>query len=159
MLTLLYSMTGHYAIGFMALSQIALVSLVLVIWMFYQEKLQLSASILESTIEAILITDTNSVITSVNPAFTAVTGYSAEEAVGQKPSLLKSGKQDKRFYDQLWLELREKGYWQGEIWNRKKNGEIYQEWLSITAIRNEAGDVKYYAGMFSDMGRPELTIA
>lgn len=159
MLTLLYSMTGHYAIGFMALSQIALVSLVLVIWMFYQEKLQLSASILESTIEAILITDTNSVITSVNPAFTAVTGYSAEEAVGQKPSLLKSGKQDKRFYDQLWLELREKGYWQGEIWNRKKNGEIYQEWLSITAIRNEAGEVKYYAGMFSDMGRPELTIA
>lgn len=83
MLTLLYSMTGHYAIGFMALSQIALVSLILVIWMFYQEKLQLSASILENTIEAILITDTNSVITSVNPAFTAVTGYSAEEAVGQ----------------------------------------------------------------------------
>ncbi|MFC9709822.1 MFS transporter [Paenibacillus sp. NPDC056933] len=159
MLTLLYSMTGHYAIGFMALSQIALVSLVLVIWMFYQEKLQLSASILENTIEAILITDTNSVIRSVNPAFTAVTGYSAEEAVGQKPSLLKSGKQDKGFYEQLWHELRQKGYWQGEIWNRKKNGEIYQEWLSITAIRNEAGEVKYYAGMFSDMGKPDLSIA
>lgn len=156
MLTMLYGMTGHYAIGFMALSQIALVSLVLVIWMFYQEKLQLSASILENTVEAILITDTQSVIRSVNPAFTAVTGYSAEEAVGQKPSLLKSGKQDRQFYDKLWSELKQKGYWQGEIWNRKKNGEVYLEWLSITAIRNEAGEVKYYAGMFSDMGKRDI---
>ncbi|CAH1190555.1 nitrate/nitrite transporter [Paenibacillus sp. JJ-223] len=156
MLTMLYGMTGHYAIGFMALSQIALVSLVLVIWMFYQEKLQLSASILENTVEAILITDTHSVIRSVNPAFTAVTGYSAEEAVGQKPSLLKSGKQDRQFYEKLWSELKQKGYWQGEIWNRKKNGEVYLEWLSITAIRNEAGEVKYYAGMFSDMGERDI---
>ncbi|MEN1987182.1 MULTISPECIES: nitrate/nitrite transporter [Paenibacillus] len=156
MLTMLYGMTGHYAIGFMALSQIALVSLVLVIWMFYQEKLQLSASILENTVEAILITDTHSVIRSVNPAFTAVTGYSAEEAVGQKPSLLKSGKQDRQFYEKLWSELKQKGYWQGEIWNRKKNGEVYLEWLSITAIRNEAGEVKYYAGMFSDMGKRDI---
>lgn len=156
MLTMLYSMTGHYAIGFMALSQIALVSLVLVIWMFYQEKLQLSASILENTVEAILITDTHSVIRSVNPAFTAVTGYTAEEAVGQKPSLLKSGKQDRQFYEKLWSELKQEGYWQGEIWNRKKNGEVYLEWLSITAIRNEAGEVKYYAGMFSDMGKRDI---
>ncbi|MEO2207339.1 MFS transporter [Paenibacillus pabuli] len=159
MLTLLYSMTGHYAIGFMALSMIALVSLVLVFWMFYEEKLQLSASILENTIEAILITDTNSVIRSVNPAFTAVTGYRSDEAVGQKPSLLKSGKQDKSFYEQLWADLKQHGYWQGEIWNRKKNGEIYLEWLSITAIRNEAGEVKFYAGMFSDMGKRDLPSA
>ncbi|MFS0871174.1 MFS transporter [Paenibacillus xylanilyticus] len=159
MLTLLYSMTGHYAIGFMALSMIALVSLVLVFWMFYEEKLQLSASILENTIEAILITDTNSVIRSVNPAFTAVTGYRSDEAVGQKPSLLKSGKQDKSFYEQLWADLKQQGYWQGEIWNRKKNGEIYLEWLSITAIRNEAGEVKFYAGMFSDMGKRDLPSA
>lgn len=159
MLTLLYSMTGHYAIGFMALSMVALVSLVLVFWMFYEEKLQLSASILENTIEAILITDTNSVIRSVNPAFTAVTGYRSDEAVGQKPSLLKSGKQDKSFYEQLWADLKQQGYWQGEIWNRKKNGEIYLEWLSITAIRNEAGEVKFYAGMFSDMGKRDLPSA
>ncbi|PAF28677.1 nitrate/nitrite transporter [Paenibacillus sp. 7516] len=159
MLTLLYSMTGHYAIGFMALSMVALVSLVLVFWMFYEEKLQLSASILENTIEAILITDTNSVIRSVNPAFTAVTGYRSDEAVGQKPSLLKSGKQDKLFYEQLWADLKQQGYWQGEIWNRKKNGEIYLEWLSITAIRNEAGEVKFYAGMFSDMGKRDLPSA
>lgn len=152
LLTILFSVTGHYAIGFMALSQIALVSAVLVSWMFFQEKLRLSAAILEHTIEAIVITDTDSVIRSVNPAFTAVTGYSAEEAIGKKPNMLKSGKQDRAFYEELWRSLKERGYWQGEIWNRRKNGEIYLEWLSITAIKNDAGEVKYYAGMFSDIG-------
>lgn len=152
-LTALMSMTGHYSIGFMALSEFALVSFVLIIWMFYQEKLKLSATILENTTEAILVTDANSVIRSVNPAFTAVTGYSAVEAVGQKPSLLKSGKQDRQFYDELWRSVHENGYWQGEIWNKRKNGDIYLEWLNITAIKNEAGEVKYYAGMFSDIGK------
>lgn len=151
LLTLLFNITGHYAIGFMALSQIALVSFVLVFWLFYQDKLHLSSNILENTIEAIVITDTNSIIRSVNPAFTAVTGYSAEEAVGRNPNILKSGKQDKSFYEQLWRSVRENGYWQGEIWNRRKNGEVYLEWLSITAIKNDAGVVKYYAGMFSDI--------
>lgn len=152
-LTALLSVTGHYSIGFMALSEFALVSFVLIIWMFYQEKLRLSANILENTAEAIVVTDTNSVIRSVNPAFTAVTGFTAEEAVGQKPSILKSGKQDKQFYEEMWRSVRENGYWQGEIWNRRKNGEIYLEWLNITAIRNDAGEVKYYAGMFSDISR------
>lgn len=152
-LTTLLSVTGHYSIGFMALSEFALVSFVLIIWMFYQEKLRLSANILENTIEAIIVTDTNSVIQSVNPAFTAVTGYTASEAVGQKPSLLKSGKQPKPFYDELWRSVREQGYWQGEIWNKRKNGEVYLEWLNITAIKNDAGEVKYYAGMFSDISK------
>jgi len=152
LLTAIYGLTGQYSIGFMALAQIALASFVLVNWMFFQDKLTLSANILENTIEAILITDTNGVITSVNPAFTAITGYSAEEAVGKKPSILKSGKQDKSFYDEMWRSLREKGYWQGEIWNRRKNGEIYLEWLSVTAIKNDADEVKNYAGMFSDIG-------
>jgi len=150
-LTILYNATGHYAIGFMALSQIALSCLILVVWLYYQDRLRLSANIIENTIEAILITDTNSIITSINPAFTAVTGYTSEEAVGKKPSLLKSGRQDKAFYDEMWRLLREQGSWQGEIWNRRKNGEIYLEWLSITAIKNDAGEVKYYAGMFSDI--------
>lgn len=152
-LTLLFNVTGHYAIGFMALSQIALVSFVLVFWLYYQDKLRLSANILENTIEAIVITDTKSIIQSVNPAFTSVTGYRSEEAVGKKPSILKSGMQDKAFYEEMWRFLRENGYWQGEIWNRRKNGEIYLEWLSITAIKNEAGEVKYYAGMFSDISK------
>lgn len=137
----------------MALSEFALVSFVLIIWMFYQEKLRLSANILENTAEAIVVTDTNSVIRSVNPAFTAVTGFTAEEAVGQKPSILKSGKQDKQFYKEMWCSVRENGCWQGEIWNRRKDGEIYLKWLNITAIRNDAGEVKYYAGMFSDISR------
>lgn len=152
-LATLYSMTGHYAIGFMALSQVALASLILVIWMFYQDKLYLAANILENTVEAILVTDTDGVIRSVNPAFTAITGYSAEEVIGKKPSILKSGKQDKSFYEALWRSLREKGYWQGQIWNKRKNGEIYLEWLTISAIRNDAGEVKNYAGMFSDIGK------
>jgi NNP family nitrate/nitrite transporter-like MFS transporter len=152
-LTALYDVTGHYAIGFMALSQFALVSLVLVVWMYYQDQLRLSSKILESTVEALLLTDTDGTIRSVNPAFTAVTGYEAEEVIGKKPNILKSGKQDREFYDAMWRSLREKGYWQGEIWNRKKNGEIYLEWLSITAIKDDGGDVKYYAGMFSDISR------
>ena len=158
LLTAIYGLTGQYSIGFMALAQIALASFVLVNWMFFQDKLTLSAHVLENTIEAILITDTNGVITSVNPAFTAITGYSAEEAVGRKPSILKSGKQDKSFYDEMWRSLREKGYWQGEIWNRRKSGEIYLEWLSVTAIKNEAEEVKNYAGMFSDIGSNRRTV-
>jgi len=152
-LTTLLSITGHYSIGFMALSEFALVSFVLIIWMFYQDKLTLSSNILENTIEAIMVTDTNSIIRSVNPAFTTVTGYTSEDVIGKKPSILKSGKQDKQFYDEMWSSLREKGYWQGEIWNRNKNGETYLEWLNITAIKNDAGEVKYYAGMFSDISK------
>lgn len=150
-LTLLFQINGHYAVGFMALSEFSLASFVCVVWMFYQDKLRLSANIIESTVEAIMITDTNGVIRSVNPAFTAVTGYSAEEAVGQPASLLKSGEHDRAFYEEMWQSIREKGYWQGEIWNSRKNGEIYLEWLSITAVRNDAGEVKNYAGMFSEL--------
>jgi len=157
MLTLLYGITGHYAIGFMALSQTALVSFVLVIWLFYQEKLMLNKMIIEHTVEAILVTDPNSVIVSVNPAFTDVTGFTAEEAIGKKPSILSSGKHDGKFYKDMWHSIREHGHWQGEIWNRRKDGSLYKEWLTITTITNEAGEVKYYAGMFSEIGRTVTT--
>jgi len=151
LLTILFNMTGHYAIGFMALSMVALASLIIVVWVFFQERLQLNADIIKHTIESIMITDTNSVITSVNPAFTKVTGYSPDEVIGKKPNILKSGRQDKAFYEKLWAALLEKGSWQGEIWNRRKNGEDYLEWLSITAIKNDGDEVKYYAAMFSDI--------
>ncbi len=151
MLTLLFSLTGHYAIGFMALSQVALASLILVVWLFYQEKLSLSQRIIEHTVEGIMVTDLSGTIISVNAAFTRLTGYSSDEAVGRKPSLLKSGRQGREFYDRLWETIREQGFWQGEIWNRKKNGDIYLEWLTISAVRNDAGDIVHYTGMFSDI--------
>ncbi|CAG7641628.1 hypothetical protein PAESOLCIP111_04252 [Paenibacillus solanacearum] len=150
-LTLLFNLTGHYAIGFMALSQIALACLILVVWMLYQDRLALATNIVENTVEGIMITDVKGIIQSVNASFTRLTGYTSEEAVGKTANLLKSGKQNKSFYDQMWENLRSRGFWQGYIWNRKKNGEIYLEWLTISAVKNDAGDVVYYSGMFSDM--------
>ena len=151
LLTFLFKLTGHYAIGFMALSQVALASLILIVWMFYNEKLGLSARIIENTVEGIMVTDTNGKIHSVNAAFTELTGYEAKEVMGLTPSILKSGKQDRAFYDTMWEEIRCHGFWQGEIWNRKKNGDVYLEWLTISAVKNDAGDVVYYSGMFSDI--------
>ncbi|MCZ8518183.1 MULTISPECIES: nitrate/nitrite transporter [Paenibacillus] len=151
LLTVLYSLTGHYAIGFMALSQIALASLVIVLWMFFQERLGLAAAIIENTVEGIMVTDKNGIISSVNASFTELTGYEAGEVIGKSPSILKSGRQNRAFYDQMWEEIRTKGFWQGAIWNRRKNGEIYREWLTISAVKNEAGDVVHYSGMFSDI--------
>ncbi|MGK5506649.1 nitrate/nitrite transporter [Brevibacillus formosus] len=150
-LTMLFNLTGHYAIGFMALSQFALVSLVLVMWMFYQEKLQLAATIMEKTGEAILITDTQGVIKSANHAFTKVTGYEVDEVIGKSPNILKSGRQNADFYQKMWDSIKKNGYWQGEIWNRRKNGDQYLQWLTISAILDDAGDVEYYAGMFSEL--------
>lgn len=147
----LFSLTGHYAIGFMALSEFALVSLVLVLWLYYQDRLHLAAEIIENTAEAILITDLKGTIRQVNPAFTKVTGYTPKEVIGENPRILKSGKQQPDFYATMWKTIREKGFWQGEIWNRRKNGDEYLQWLTISAIKNDAGEVKHYAGMFSDI--------
>ncbi|XOK64619.1 MFS transporter [Paenibacillus elgii] len=147
----LLSLTGHYAIGFMALSEFALVSLVLVFWMYYQDRLRLATEIIENTAEAIIITDLKGTIRQVNPAFTKVTGYTQEEIVGENPRILKSGKQPSDFYAAMWKTIKEKGFWQGEIWNRRKNGDEYLQWLTISAIKNDAGEIKHYAGMFSDI--------
>ncbi|WP_010496950.1 MFS transporter [Paenibacillus elgii] len=147
----LLSLTGHYAIGFMALSEFALVSLVLVFWMYYQDRLRLATEIIENTAEAIIITDLKGTIRQVNPAFTKVTGYTQEDIVGENPRILKSGKQPSDFYAAMWKTIKEKGFWQGEIWNRRKNGDEYLQWLTISAIKNDAGEIKHYAGMFSDI--------
>ncbi|GAA0324742.1 nitrate transporter NarK [Bacillus carboniphilus] len=151
MLSFLFSLTGHFAIGFMALSELALASLIIVIWMYYHDKLHLSKNIIEHTVEGIMITDKNGVILSVNPSFTKVTGFTEEEVVGKTPSLLKSGIQDQHFYQKMWQSIEKNGCWQGEIWNRRKNGETYLEWLTISAIKDEANEVKCFAGMFSDI--------
>jgi NNP family nitrate/nitrite transporter-like MFS transporter len=153
LLMAVFGMTGHYAIGFMALAQLALASLVVVLWMFYQEKLQLSTKIIQSTAQAIMVTDQKGRIKSANPSFTSITGYQLSEVLGKKPSILKSGRHNREFYQRMWEQIEAKGYWQGEVWNKKKNGEIYLEWLTISAIRNDGGEIKYYTGMFSDLSQ------
>lgn len=116
-----------------------------------RRSLHLAERIIESTLEGVIITDANARIVSVNPAFTKMTGYTAEEAIGKTPAMLSSGRHSKEFYQELWRQLREHGNWQGEIWNRRKNGEVYPEYLSITAIKDEQGNITHYAGMFNDI--------
>lgn len=89
----------------------------------------------------------------MNPAFTKLTGYSLEEVVGAKPSRLKSGRHGADFYRDMWRELLETGSWQGEIWNRRKNGEVYPEWLSLSAIYDDRGAITNFIGMFSDISQ------
>lgn len=98
-----------------------------------------------------MITDRRGVILRVNPSFTRLTGYSAEEAIGQTPALLSSGRQGRVFYQRMWEVLREKGFWQGEIWNKRKNGQIYAELLAITAVVTADRGVSHYVGTFSDI--------
>jgi NNP family nitrate/nitrite transporter-like MFS transporter len=150
-LSLLFNITGHYAIGFMALSEIALASLILVVWMYFQQKVGLAKEVIEHTVEGIMVTDTSGKIISVNPAFINITGYQEEEVLGKNPNILKSGKQPKEFYDNLWKSLEKDRFWQGEIWNRRKDGELYLQWLTISSIKNDAGEIVQYAAMFSDI--------
>ncbi|WP_173917473.1 nitrate/nitrite transporter [Halobacillus sp. Marseille-Q1614] len=147
----IYQLTGHYAIGFMALSQVALASLILVIWLYYQDKLSVSHQVMTTTPLGMMVTDINGNILTVNPAFTNLTGYTAEESIGSNPNMLKSGKQPDSFYTEMWQTIKTKGYWQGEIWNKRKDGSYYLEWLTINAIKDDAGETIQYAGVFSDM--------
>ncbi len=115
------------------------------------EKLALSAKVIENILEGVMITDCDSVIQSVNPAFSEITGYSAKEVIGKNPSILRSGKHDQTFYEAMWSALLEKGRWEGEIWNRRKNGEVYPERLTITEIRDSSKRVTQYAAVFYDI--------
>ncbi|MEH7884458.1 MFS transporter [Bacillus sp. JJ1609] len=151
MLAFLFNLTGHYAIGFMALSQVALASLIIVFWMYYQDKLSLAKNIIDHTIEGVMITDVKGNIEQVNPAFTTVTGYTPEEIIGKNPRILRSGEHEEEFYMDMWKTIKENGFWQGEIWNKKKNGTIYPEWLTISPVKNEAGEIKNFVGMFSEL--------
>ncbi len=116
-----------------------------------EEKLRLSASVFEAASEATIISDANNRIVSVNPAFTAITGYSAEEVIGKTPALLSSGKHSKEFYKNMWESLLANGTWRGEVWNKRKNGQIYAEWLTINVLRDEKGEVIRYIAVFSDI--------
>src|SRR5690606_16816347 len=108
------------------------------------EQLRLRAKVFECASEGMMITAANGEIVSVNPAFTKLTGYTWEEAVGQTPRILHSGKQDRAFYINMWASIHETGSWRGEIWNKKKNGELYPEWLSIHAVKDSNGNIENY---------------
>ena len=115
------------------------------------DELRQAASVFDNTSEGIVITDTRGVILSVNPAFSRVTGYSPEEAIGRTPKLLASGRHDDAFYRDMWTSLTATGHWEGEIWNRRKNGELYPELLTINAIRDERGRVLKFVALFRDI--------
>lgn len=116
-----------------------------------RHNLQLAERVIDSSLEGIIITDAKACIEFVNPAFTHMTGYTLEEAVGRTPAMLSSGRQDAAFYREMWGILRAHGYWRGEIWNRRKSGELYLELLTITAIYGDAGEVTNYAALFNDI--------
>jgi diguanylate cyclase (GGDEF)-like protein/PAS domain S-box-containing protein len=98
-----------------------------------------------------MITDADQVILRVNKSFTEIAGYSAKEAIGQTPRLLNSGRHDRNFYAAMWERIARAGAWEGEVWNRRKSGDVYPEWLTITAVRDDAGLTTHYVGTFSDI--------
>lgn len=116
-----------------------------------QQELRLIAEIFENTSEGIVITDPEGVIVNVNNAYCAITGYSAEEMIGAMPSKIKSDRHDKGFYKGMWKSITENGFWVGEIWDRRKSGEVFPKWLSINAIHDENGKLSHYVGTFSDI--------
>ena len=114
-------------------------------------KLQQAASIFRHCQEGITVTDLDGTILDVNLAFSRITGYQREEALGNNPRMHKSDRQDASFYQSLWRELKRSGHWSGEVWNRRKNGEVYAEWLHICPVRDENGIVFRYVGLFTDI--------
>lgn len=147
-LTMVFNFTGHYAIGFMALSEFSLASLILVMWMYFQENMSIRERIFETTGEGIMLTDTTGRIKTVNPAFTRLTGFDEQDVIGKTPQILNLGKMDDDFYQRMWQEVRERGHWKGEVWNSRSDGELALEWLPI---ENDGGEVQYYAAMFNDI--------
>ncbi|HET7776180.1 MAG TPA: PAS domain S-box protein, partial [Azospira sp.] len=127
-----------------------------------EEKLRLSDEVFENSPEAIMITDADNRIVSVNPAFTRITGFGREEVVGANPNILRSGHHDSVFYRRMWESLGSKGVWEGEIWDRRKNGEVYPKWATINVLRDRRSNaVTHYLAMFSDISerkRAEETI-
>ncbi|WP_034602748.1 bifunctional diguanylate cyclase/phosphodiesterase [Maridesulfovibrio frigidus] len=115
----------------------------------YQRRL--FEEVFNNALEGISITDIKGNIVAANPGFTTITGYEVDEVIGKNPSVLKSDKHDKSFYDQMWSKLALDGHWVGEIWNRRKNGESYPEMLSISAIRNSSGEPTHYVAVFHDI--------
>jgi diguanylate cyclase (GGDEF)-like protein/PAS domain S-box-containing protein len=115
-----------------------------------EQALQIAAAAFE-TQDAIVITDADANIVRVNRSFERITGYSAAEVIGHNPSMMSSGRHDKQFYREMWQRLKDEGAWAGEIWDKRKNGQIYPRWVTVTAVRNDRNEVTHYVGVFSDI--------
>lgn len=122
-----------------------------------EEGLRLASTVVKSVEEAVMVTDTDNKIIAVNPAFTAITGYKPEEVTGRNPRMLSSGKHTQEFFKDLWGTLLSTDSWHGEIFDRRKNGEIYVKWLSIRAVRDERGKLSNYVAVFSDITERKAT--
>ncbi len=118
-----------------------------------QEELKLAHIVFQHAAEGVAITDPDGKVLAVNPAFTAFTGYGLNDFKGTDLSILRSGRHEPPFYEKMWRQIRERGHWQGEIWNRHKVGNIYPEWLSINAVNDANGKVQYYVGVFTDIAK------
>jgi diguanylate cyclase (GGDEF)-like protein/PAS domain S-box-containing protein len=116
-----------------------------------EEGLRLAATVVKTVEEAVLVTDTNNLIVSVNPAFTTITGYLPEEVVGKNPRMLASGKHSEEFYKEMWASLLATGSWHGEIWDKHKNGKVYIKAISIKLVRDEHGRLSHHLAVFSDI--------
>lgn len=117
-----------------------------------ERQLRLAASVFEHANEAIAITDAEANIVTVSPRFTEITGYAPEEVIGRNPRILQSGRQDAAFYRVMWAALAsDRGHWSGEIWNKRKDGSLYPEWLSVSAVRDDAGAIQNYVAVFTDL--------
>ncbi len=116
-----------------------------------ERELLIAAAVFEHAAEGVMVTDGDNRILRVNPAFTSITGYTPGEVLGQKPDFLKSGRHDADFYRSMWQALDERGHWEGEIWNRHKNGNPYVEWLAITTVPEDAEDAGKYVATFIDI--------
>jgi len=116
-----------------------------------EEQLHLANTVFQNTDQAILVTDVDNLVVSVNPAFTNITGYHTKDVLGKDPKILQSKHYSPSFYDNMWQEINTTGHWQGEIWNRKKDGTEYAEWLTINSIYDEKGKVSQRVGLFSDI--------
>jgi diguanylate cyclase (GGDEF)-like protein/PAS domain S-box-containing protein len=116
-----------------------------------EDSLRQAAAVFDATQEGVLVTDAEQRIVHVNPAFSRITGYASEEILGQMPTLLKSGRHDEGFYREMWQALQRRGAWAGEVWNRRKSGEIYPQWQCIRVIHDTQGCISHYVAVFSDI--------
>lgn len=124
-----------------------------------EEKLREAAAVFRSTGEGVIITDTSGSILDVNDAFTQITGYAREEVIGLNPRALKSGRHDEDFYQDMWTRLEQSGHWHGEVWNRAKDGTVYPEILTISAVESDNGELEGYVGVFADISSLKATEA
>src|SRR5665647_1604720 len=114
------------------------------------EALRISAVAFETN-DAIMITDADANIIRVNQAFLDTTGYSSKEVIGKNPRIMNSGRHDKAFYAEMWRQLVHTGFWSGEIFDKRKNGEIYPKWSKITAVKNDQQQITHFVGVFRDI--------